>query len=433
MPNNKLIFADAYEPLFDPQTPCRYFIITGGRDSGKSFAISTALCCSLMSGSNGKNVLYLRQTLTSAHISIIPEFWEKIRLLQAESQFDRTKTEIVNCETGATIFFRGIQTSKGTNEANLKSVKNVATVLIDEAQELVDEDAFDRIDLSIRENDVPNRVILSLNPTSDANHWIYRRFFRDRGVQDDFNGVVENACYIHTTCYDNWQYVPDDIRQIILDMRDKNPAKYRNVILGYWGGEPENALWKRETMIEPFRIGVAPANLERIVIAIDPAVTNRANSDSTGIVAAGRCRQRDGVHYYVLGDYSLKGSPGQWASEAIRQYHEYQADRIVAEVNQGGDLVEQTIRNIDRRISYKAVRATRGKIIRSEPVAELYERGLVHHVGIFPQLENEMCSYCGYDGEKSPDRMDALVWALTELSASGRSGGVSFGPTGLLS
>lgn len=427
MTKSELFFADAYEPLFDLSTPCRYFIITGGRDSGKSFAISTALCCSLMGGCHGKNTLYLRQTLTSAHISIIPEFWEKIELLHAESQFDRTKTEIVNRQTGANIFFRGIQTSKGTNEANLKSVKNVATVLIDEAQELVDEAAFDRIDLSIREKDVPNRVILSLNPTSDKSHWIYRRFFQERGIPDDFNGIHGNTCYIHTTCYDNWDHVPDDVRDIIEEMRINKPAKYRNVILGFWGGEPENALWKRSTMIDAHRIANPPGDLERIVVAVDPAVTNREHSDDTGIIVAGSRRISGDQHYYVLGDYSLRGSPGEWASEAVRQYREYLADRLVAEVNQGGDLVEQTIRNIDPRISYKAVRATRGKIIRAEPIAELYERGLVHHVGIFPMLEDQMCSYCGYDGQKSPDRMDALVWALTELSNSAARGSASSG------
>ena len=100
-------------------------------------------------------------------------------------------------------------------------------------------------------------------------------------------------------------------------------------------------------------------------------------------------------------------------------YNEYEADRVVAETNQGGDMVEQTIRNIDRRIAYRGVRATRGKIVRAEPIAELYERGLVHHVGEFQLLEDEMCSYCGFDNEKSPDRMDALVWALTELSQRG--------------
>ena len=152
---------------------------------------------------------------------------------------------------------------------------------------------------------------------------------------------------------------------------------------------------------------------------MDPAVTKRETSDLTGIVTAGCKRIRGEMHYFVMDDRSLIGSPTEWAHTAINAYYEFSADRIIAETNQGGDLVEQTIRNIDRRVSFRGVRATRGKIVRAEPIAELYERGLVHHVGEFPAMEDEMCEYCGYENEKSPDRMDALVWALTELSQRG--------------
>jgi phage terminase large subunit-like protein len=188
---------------------------------------------------------------------------------------------------------------------------------------------------------------------------------------------------------------------------------------GEWVDDNENALWKRSTMIDPYRVLQAPANLDRIVVGVDPAVTQKEKSDRTGIVVAGCKRIRGEMHYYVLDERSLIGSPREWAATAINAYHEFDADRIVAETNQGGDMVEQTIRNIDRSIAYRGVRASRGKIVRAEPIAELYERGKVHHVGEFPALEDEMCEYCGFENEKSPDRMDALVWALTELSNRG--------------
>jgi phage terminase large subunit-like protein len=172
-------------------------------------------------------------------------------------------------------------------------------------------------------------------------------------------------------------------------------------------------------MINPFRVRSAPADLDRIVVSIDPAVTSKEASDRTGIVIAGCKRIRGEVHYYVLDDRSAIASPYEWANAAINAYREYEADRIVAEVNQGGDMVAQIIRNVDSSVSFRAVRATRGKIVRAEPIAELYERGLVHHVGDFPALEDEMCEYCGFENEKSPDRMDALVWGLTELSCRG--------------
>lgn len=174
------------------------------------------------------------------------------------------------------------------------------------------------------------------------------------------------------------------------------------------------ALWNR-TMLDELRVKKAP-ELIRIVVAIDPAVTSGENSDETGIIVAGK--GVDG-HGYVLEDLSCRMSPDGWATRAVNAYHKYEADRIVAEVNNGGDLVETTIRTVDRRIPYKAVRASKGKRTRAEPIAALYEQGKIHHVGSFPLLEDQMCNFTpdGYDG--SPDRVDALVWALTELMLKG--------------
>jgi phage terminase large subunit-like protein len=157
--------------------------------------------------------------------------------------------------------------------------------------------------------------------------------------------------------------------------------------------------------------------MERIVVAIDPAVTSTATSDETGIVAAGR--GVDG-HYYVLRDLTLRASPLEWARTALGLYRVLQADRVIGEVNNGGDLVEMTLRQVDKSVAYTAVRASRGKIVRAEPIAALYEQGLVHHVGTFADMEAEMMTYTGATNEASPNRLDAVVWALTEL-ASGAS------------
>ena len=159
--------------------------------------------------------------------------------------------------------------------------------------------------------------------------------------------------------------------------------------------------------IEAARVGFAP-ELRRIVVAIDPAVTSNEDSDETGIVVAGV--GIDG-HGYVLDDLSLKGSPGEWAQTAVEAYHAWEADRIVAEVNNGGDLVAHTIHTVDPLVPYSAVRASRGKITRAEPVAALYEQGKIHHVDVFRSLERQMIE----GASKSPDRVDALVWALSSL------------------
>jgi len=415
-------FNEKYAPLFEPDPPCRYYMITGGRGSGKSFAISTAICC--LHRTANYNTLYLRQTLVSAHISIIPEFWEKVEMLHYDSIFEKNLTEIIRRDKEKkeeyAILFKGIQTAKGSNEAQLKSLKRVGLVLIDEAQEVTDEAAFDRIDYSLRDKDLKNRVILSLNPT-DKKHWIYRRFFKERGVPDDFNGIVDDTCYIHTDYRDNLDNLDDDFIRLIRNCKRDNPAKYRNIFLGYWAGDVEGALWTEE-MIDSWRVDAAPQDLDRIVVAVDPAVTSADESDETGIVVAGVKRIRGEAHYFVLADRSKHASPQTWGATVVNAYHEFRADRVVAEDNNGGDLVEILLKGFGGRIPYKSVHASRGKLVRAEPVAALYERGLVHHVGHFGQLEDQMRTYQGRDTEKSPDRMDALVWALTELSSKRGSG-----------
>lgn len=170
------------------------------------------------------------------------------------------------------------------------------------------------------------------------------------------------------------------------------------------------ALWKRK-QIEDLRVAKAPS-MRRIVVAIDPAAKKNPNSDETGITAEGM--GFDG-HGYLLADLSMRGTPEEWGRAAVNAYYELKADRIVAEVNNGGDMVEHVIRSIDKNIPYMAVHASRGKITRAEPISALYEQGRIHHVGCFPVLEDQMCEYDPKTADWSPDRMDSAVWGFTEL------------------
>lgn len=176
-------------------------------------------------------------------------------------------------------------------------------------------------------------------------------------------------------------------------------------------GDLPGALWSLSTL-DAYRLREAP-EVSRIVVAVDPAVTATEASDEHGIVVAGISEQR-GV---VLEDASLSGSPNEWARRAVSLYRSWNADCIVIEVNQGGDMVAHTIRTIDPNVNIREVRASRGKHVRAEPIAALYEQGRVAHVGAFPELEAQMTQMTtsGYEGEGSPDRVDALVWAMTEL------------------
>jgi len=180
------------------------------------------------------------------------------------------------------------------------------------------------------------------------------------------------------------------------------------------------ALWHRANF-DDNRVEKLP-QLRRIVVAADPAVTSNADSDETGIIVAGMDSQSP-AHFYVLDDLSLSASPDTWARVLVQAYLRQKADRIIGEVNNGGDLVETIIRHVEidgkragLNASYKAVHASRGKAIRAEPISALYEQNRVHHVGAFPILEDQLCDWDPAVSTDSPDRLDALVWALTELS-----------------
>lgn len=346
-------------------------------------------------------ILFLRQTLTSAHISIIPEFVEKLEILGIEDQFHITKTEIEHKETGSRILFRGIQTGSKNNTANLKSINGVSIMVVDEAEELVDEDTFDRIDLSVRKIGVVNKVILVMNP-SRVDHWVYKRFFKD--------GQQENTTYIHTTYLDNIDNLDDSFIEQLERLKETNLKKYNHLVLGEWSdGDSDFALWT-DDLINGLRVSERPP-LKRVVIAIDPAVTSKDTSDETGLIACGVGFDN---HLYVLEDCTGTYTPKDWATKAIMMYRKWEADRIVGEVNNGGDLIETVLRSVDPNIPYKSVHATRDKLTRAEPVAAIYEQGKAHHVGKFLELEYEMTTWEGKKGQKSPNRIDALVWGATE-------------------
>jgi phage terminase large subunit-like protein len=179
------------------------------------------------------------------------------------------------------------------------------------------------------------------------------------------------------------------------------------------------ALWSMD-LIEELRVARNQVpEFNRVVVAIDPAVSCGENADETGIIVAALGTNQ---HGYVLEDASGRYQPNDWAKKAISLYYKYAADRIVAETNQGGLMVEATLRAVDANVSFRDVHARKGKLLRAEPISALYEQGRVHHVGAFPQLEDQMCSYAG--GGDSPDRLDALVYCLTELMSASQTTGI---------
>ena len=225
----------------------RYFVVTGGRGSGKSYSLNLFLL--LLTYEVGHVILFTRYTLTSAHVSIIPEFIDKIDTADLRADFHITKDEIINLKTGSKILFKGIKTSSGTQTANLKSLAGVTTWVLDEAEELDNEEIFDKIDFSIRVKELQNRVILILNP-STKEHFIYKRFFESKGVEGGVNMVKGDTTYIHTTYLDNEDNLSDSYLARIRDIKLKNNKKYSHIVLGGWLDKAEGVVFNNWTFGE---------------------------------------------------------------------------------------------------------------------------------------------------------------------------------------
>ena len=261
-------------------------------------------------------------------------------------------------------------------------------------------EAFDQVMFGLRLGENPQCVITTTpRPTK-----IIRKLFKRKG-QDVF--ITQGSTY------ENQEHLAESALEQFKE-RYEGTRLGRQELYAEILEDIEGALWShfqldkcrvREQEIPEFK---------KIVVAIDPAVTANANSDDTGIIVAGLAQNNN---FFILSDKSGKFSPDKWARLAIEEFYRYNANMIVAEVNNGGDLVERLLRSVDTNIPYKSVTATRGKMLRAEPISALYEQGKVFHTKVFSELEEQMCSYTG-DNKKSPDRLDALVWALTELSSS---------------
>jgi phage terminase large subunit len=237
-----------YQELFRHDS--RYYIVTGGRGSSKSFSVTVYLV-DLLLRHKGHKVLFTRYTLTAANKSIIPEFIEKIELLNALPFFTITQNEIKCTLTGSSIIFAGIKTSSGNQTANLKSLQGVSIWVLEEAEELIDESIFDKINLSVRQKGVQNKVILILNPTTKE-HFIYKRFFEDMNVQAGYNGTKDNTTYIHTTYLDNVANLDESFLKDVERIKKTRPQKYKHQILGGWLDRAEGVVFDNWSIDETF-------------------------------------------------------------------------------------------------------------------------------------------------------------------------------------
>lgn len=271
--------------------------------------------------------------------------------------------------------------------------------------------ALTRLAMKVVKNngeEMVNKAFFDENPPIRT-HWSHRLFIENVDPITRVEIKTKNKySSVHLMPEDNFDNLPKDY---IDDLSNLTGASRQRFYEGVFQSEVIGALWT-EDIINKHRVKIHPV-LVRIVIPIDPAITKTEVSDETGIVPLGI--GTDG-HIYVLDDLSGIYSPNEWANRAVSAYDKWQADAMVGEINQGGDMVATIVQNIRPDIGFIEVRATRGKYTRAEPVSLLYARGLVHHVGQFIDLEYQMVTFTG-DNEASPDRMDALVWGISSLMA----------------
>lgn len=246
-----IAISEPYKKLYSSKK--KIILVTGGRGSAKSF--NTSLFCKRLSYQNGHKILFTRYTLTSAEISIMPEFQEKIEIEGDHKYFHSTKTEIKNKYSGSQILFRGIKTSSGVQTANLKSIQGITTFVVDEGEEWISEEDYDKIRLSIRKKGVQNRVIIVMNPTDDT-HFVYDKYIKDTHKLVEYDGVKVQISthpdveHIHTTYHDCIDYLSPTFLNDIEEIKINNPKKYAHKIIGAWADRPEGVIlenWEEGT------------------------------------------------------------------------------------------------------------------------------------------------------------------------------------------
>ncbi len=379
-------------PLLVPNK--RYRFAHGGRGSGKSHFMAEMLIEKAVM-EHGLRAVCVREIQKSLKESAKRLLEDKIQALGVGKMFD-VQSDCIKTPGGGMIIFQGMQDHSAES---VKSLENFTVAWVEEAQTL-SERSLEMLRPTIR---APGSELwFTFNPRN-ANDPV-DKFLRGQMPPESSVGVQANY-------YDN-PFFPEELELERQHDERTNRDRYGHIWLGHHEPAAIGAIFDRVTIGQNRR--EAAPELDRVVVGIDPAVSAERGSDMHGVVVAGRCTSG---HGYVIHDGSLRGSPRQWAERAVALYDAYEADAIVIEVNQGGDMCRHTLQSVRPGLRVVEVRATRGKHVRAEPIAALYSLGRVHHVGTMPELEDQLCLFTasGYEGSGSPDRADALVWAMTEL------------------
>ena len=384
----------------------KYLLLYGGSRSGKTALFTRSIGFRAASKVSRHLItrFHFKDCKTSMALETFPEIMEL-----AEIPFHMNKTDwYATLRNGSQIWFGGLD-DKDRTEKILG--KEYSTIYLNECSQISWKAATIAMTRLAQKSGLTLKMFFDCNPPT-IKHWLHKLFIEQ--IMPGTEQALKNAAQ-----YGHMQMNPIDnlenLGEGYLETLEGLPQRQRQRFLdGLFQSDVEGAMWDY-AWIESTRLDNVPKDLERIVVAIDPAVSSNENSDETGIMIAGK----KGEDYYILEDTSAKLTPSGWGNKSINAYERWKADCIIGEVNNGGDMIEAVLRNISKSVNYKAVHATRGKVIRAEPIAALYEKGKIHHVGQFAELEDQMTSFThDYNRSRdgSPDRLDAMVWALTELN-----------------
>ena len=389
------------------QSSARHILLYGGSRSGKTFILVYALLVRALKAPGSRHAV-LRFHGNGARYAVGFDTLPKV----INIAFPGLKAEYIksdNCfilPNRSEIWLGGLDADE---RADRILGREFATLYFNECSEIPYSGITTALTRLAQKTILVNRAYYDCNP-SGKSHWSYKLFV-DK-TEPESGQMLRNpdnyACMLMNP-QDNRANLPAGyIEQTLENLSERQRQRFLN---GIWQDENPDGLWN-SAMLNKARYTDKLPDMHEVVIGVDPAVTGNIKSDLTGIIVAGK--SADG-RFFVLEDASLRTSPLQWALQIKKLYNFYQADRVIGEVNQGGDLIEMTLHQTEPDIPFKAVRATRGKFLRAEPVAALYEQGKVFHAGYFTELEDQMLNYRP-GRAKSPDRMDALVWALSYLA-----------------
>ncbi len=386
--------------------PSRYVLLFGGSRSGKTFILVYAILVRALRAAGSRHAI-LRLHGNSVRQSVLLDTLPKVAKLAFPGlKFKESRQDqFVRLPNHSEIWFAGVD---GEERVDKILGKEFATIYFNECSEIGYEAVNTVLTRLAQRTALRNRAYFDCNPAGKS-HWSYKLFVEKR---DPVSGLAlpfpQNYASMQLNPAENRENLPEGyLEETLAGLSERQRLRF---LEGRWLDDFAGALWTQE-MFERDRVEAPPEEFERIIVGVDPAVSSGRDADETGIVTVARGRNR---HFYVLSDASMTGRPTEWAGRAVAEYHRFHADRIAGEVNNGGDLIETVLRSIDADVSFRAVRAMRGKIERAEPVAALYEQRRVHHLGRFPELEEQMTTFRPESGD-SPDRLDALVWAVTML------------------